>query len=313
MHLRMNFKNRLGQIRLFFAKTLWDIDPTQCRWFQRPFLYVGRFSTIIVSGFEKHKLTIRASALAYTTLLSIVPLLAVMLSLFKAFGGLEKSLDRIQHFILENLAAGSGTAVMDYLDHFIDSYHSGAMGLIGFSLLILSVIALLATIEKAFNDIWEIPKKRPFVRRFTVYWSMITIGPLLLALSLMVTGLLQSNKLVHEVLALSGREQFLLARVPILTTWALFTGLYLIMPNTNVKIRSALVGGIIGGSLWELAKYGYTIYAAKALVYSKIYGSFGIIPIFLIWIYYTWVVVLLGALITYADQHVHVYKKGGSV
>jgi len=215
---------------------------------------------------------------------------------------LGKAVDPIKHFILSNLATGTGDTVIQYLDSFIENFRSGAVGLIGFLLLTLSIVSLLASIEKAFNAIWGISESRAFIRRFTNYWTLITIGPILLGVSLTVTGALQSNKLVTQILSLSGAEKFLISRIPWLTTWGLFTALYLIMPNTKVRFRSALIGGIVGGTLWELAKYGYTLYATKVVSNYAVYGSLGMIPIFLVWIYYTWLVVLIGAQIACADQ-----------
>ncbi|MBI2500925.1 MAG: YihY family inner membrane protein, partial [Deltaproteobacteria bacterium] len=190
----------------------------------------------------------------------------------------------------------------------IENYRSGTVGGIGFFLLILSLVSLLSSIEKAFNDIWGISKSRTFIRRFTTYWTLITIGPILLGLSLTMTGALQSNQLITQVLSLSGYQQFFISKIPWLVTWGLFTVLYLVMPNTQVRFGSALVGGIVGGSFWEVAKWGYALYASKVVTYSAVYGSLGIIPIFLVWIYYTWLVVLIGAQITYANQNIYTFK-----
>lgn len=296
-------------LKHFFDKTIWSVDFKALSWHKKLLIYSCRVLVIIVTEFSKHKLPVRSTALAYTTLLSIVPLLAVSLSIFKAFGGLEKAAGPIQDFLLSNLATGNGNTAVVYFQQFIESYQSAQIGLVGFILLIFTVIALLTSIEKAFNDIWMVQKQRPFIQRVTVYWSMITIGPILLALSLSITSALQSHTLVNNILGLTGAQQFFIAKLPWVTTFALFTSLYMIMPNTKVRFRSAIIGGVIGGALWEVAKIGYTIYAAQAVVYSKIYGALGIIPIFLIWIYYTWVVVLIGAQIAFADQHFKEFKR----
>lgn len=266
-----------------------------------------RVVAAVVRGYRQNQLALRATALAYTTLLSLVPLLAVMFSLFKAFGGLDRAMEPVKKFILTNLATGTGDVVIRALDQFIENFRSGAVGLIGFLLLILSLVSLLSSIESAFNHIWGISKSRSFIRRFTTYWAMITIGPVLLGITLTLTGALQNNRLVTQILSLSGAEQFLVGKIPWLVTWLLFSVLYLVMPNTTVRIRSALIGGILGGTAWELAKWGYTLYATKVLTYSALYGSLGIVPIFLVWLYYTWLVVLMGAQVACSDQTV---KKG---
>ncbi|MDO8462486.1 MAG: YhjD/YihY/BrkB family envelope integrity protein, partial [Deltaproteobacteria bacterium] len=205
--------------------------------------------------------------------------------------------------------AGTGDTAVTYLDQFIENFQAGAVGLIGFLLLILSTISVLTTIEQVLNNIWGVPKSRTFIRRFTSYWTIITIGPVLLGISLSVTGALQNNKLINDILALSGAQKFLISKIPWLTTYCLFTALYLIMPNTKVRFRSAILGGVIGGSLWEIAKYGYTLYATQVVSNYKVYGSLGMVPIFLVWIYYTWLVVLIAAQIAYADQNVHSFGR----
>ncbi|MBI4197373.1 MAG: YihY family inner membrane protein [Deltaproteobacteria bacterium] len=295
-------------LRGFFKEGIWAVDlkalPSFKRFFYRP-LKIG---AIVYYGYQRNNLPIRATALAYTILLSLVPFLAVSFSLFKAFGGLENAMEPVQNLILSNLSTGAGTTVVEHLNQFIENYRSGTVGVIGFFLLILSLVSLLSSIEKAFNDIWGISKSRTFIRRFTTYWTLITIGPVLLGLSLTMTGALQSNQLITQVLSLSGYQQFFISKIPWLVTWGLFTVLYLVMPNTQVRFGSALVGGIVGGSFWEVAKWGYALYASKVVTYSAVYGSLGIIPIFLVWIYYTWLVVLIGAQITYANQNIYTFK-----
>lgn len=304
----MNLSARAKQCKSFFQEGVWEVDLNSLRWFKRLPCYFCRIGLIVWRGYKQKMIPVRATALAYTTLLSLVPFLAVTFALFKAFGGLEKASEPLKAMILSNLATGTGDVVAGYLDQFIENFRSGAVGLVGFVLLILSVVGVLATIEKAFNDIWEIPQSRAFIRRFTTYWTLITTGPVLIGVTLAVTGALQSSKLVNQILSLSGAEKFFIAKIPWLITWGMFTGLYLIMPNTRVKIRSALMGGIIGGTLWELAKYGYTLYATRIIKNYAFYGSLGMVPIFLVWIYYTWLVVLIGALLAYADQQVNTCK-----
>lgn len=300
----MTFSTLAGRLKTFFSETLWEIDVQSLRWWRRLGLHLGRLAFLVVRGYRENQLQMRATALAYTTLLSLVPFLAVTFSLFKAFGGLGKAMAPIKNFILSNLATGTGHEVVRTLDRFIENFRSGAVGLIGFLLLVVSVVSVLATIEKFFNDIWGVRQSRSFARRFTSYWTFVTIGPILLGISLTVTGALQSSKLVNQILLLSGAEKFLISKIPWLTTWALFSALYLMMPNTKVKVRAAVIGGIIGGTLWEVAKYGYTLYATRVVSHSKVYGSLGMIPIFLVWIYYTWLVVLIGAQLTCAIQNV---------
>ncbi|MBI4373761.1 MAG: YihY family inner membrane protein, partial [Deltaproteobacteria bacterium] len=192
----MTLKDRARKTRGFFQEGIWEIDLKPLRWFKKFPLYLCRTVLIVRDGYRKKMIPVRATALAYTTLLSLVPFLAVTFALFKAFGGLEKAAEPLRAMILSNLATGTGSVVTGYLDQFIENFRSSAVGLIGFLLLILSVVGVLATIEKAFNDIWEIPQSRSFVRRFTTYWTLITTGPILIGVTLAVTGALQSSQLV---------------------------------------------------------------------------------------------------------------------
>ncbi|MBI4211572.1 MAG: YihY family inner membrane protein [Deltaproteobacteria bacterium] len=305
----MRVKKLWQNILVFFRQTIWDFDPTEFKWPKRFSLYIARLTSIVGTKFGEDQITLRATALAYTTLLSLVPLIAVSLSIFKAFGGMEQIVVDLQRFLLKNLTTGTGEQAAEYLTLFIDRYNSTAIGLIGFLALILSVIATLSTVEKSFNHIWKTPSHRSFATRLMMYWTLITLGPLFLALSLSITAGMQSFTFMNDVIFLSGAKKWLFGKLPWLITFCLFTAMYLIMPNTKVRIRSAAIGGFIAALLWEGAKFGYTLYAAKAVVYSKIYGSFGLIPLFLIWVYYSWIVVLLGSEIAFADQHISLYKQ----
>jgi len=296
------------QIQYFVSTGIWDLNYEKAPWQKRLAINCFRILSMIAHGASEHKLLVRSTALAYTTLLSIVPLLAVSFSLFKAFGGLEGAMGKIQTFIISNLTPGTGENITQYLDQFISRYHSGAVGGIGFLALLLTVIALLTSIERAFNEIWGIQKNRSFIRRVTSYWALITIGPVLLGLSITITASLQASGIVQGVLGSSGLDRFLVGKLPYLVTFFLFSTLYLIMPNTKVTVKSAAIGGVVGAFLWEIAKWGYTLYAANMITDSKIYGSLAALPLFLVWLYYSWIVVLIGAEVAFAHQNIQTYK-----
>jgi membrane protein len=304
----MRLLQKLSNSRSFITNGIWDLNYEKAPWYQRLSIYLLRIISMIAYGASEHKLLVRSTALAYTTLLSIVPLLAVSFSIFKAFGGLEGSMGKIQTFIISNLTPGTSETITTYLNQFMARYHSGAVGGVGFVVLLLTVIALLTSIEKAFNEIWGIQKNRGFIRRFTSYWALITIGPVLLGLSITITASMQSSDFIHTVFGGSGLDKFLFGKVPYLVTIILFTVLYLIMPNTKVHLKSAFVGGVVGAFLWETAKWGYTLYAANMITYSKIYGSMAALPLFLVWTYYSWIVVLIGAEVAFAYQNIQTYK-----
>ncbi|MBI4042646.1 MAG: YihY family inner membrane protein [Deltaproteobacteria bacterium] len=286
---------------------LWVVREEAHAWWVDLAFHIARVFYLVISGFFKNRCIIRATALAYASLLSIVPLLAVVFFLFHAFGGLSKVAEKIKPFIFENLAAGSGQIVYEQITQFIENVHANTIGAIGILVLIITAIGLMTAIEAAFNEIWGVKKQRSLGQRYTLYWSMLTLGPLLLAVSISLTTAFQSTQFVQKILSLPYVAKIVISAMPILTSWLAFFILYYAIPNTPVKIRSAGISALVGGSLWELAKWGYALYAAKVVTYHTIYGSLGAIPIFLIWLYVAWVIVLIGAEVAFADQNVKTY------
>lgn len=299
---KVHFLNQ--KITHFLEETIWEVDKKYPFW-KEVFYYLFRLCYLVLRGITKNKSAIRATALAYETLLAIVPLIAVMLAIFKAFGGLAQIEERLKPFIVSNLAAGTGEVVQKYLLEFTEKIHAG-LGVVGFAFLILTVIWLLSTIEAAFNDIWGVQKSRSFLKRFSSYWTIVTIGPIFIAFSVGLTTALQTSPLIQPYLSYSFMRGFL-TFLPHLVIWAMFTLVYIYIPNTHVRFRSALIGGILAGTLWELTRYGYTIYATHTETYKSIYGSLGTLPLFLIWLYLSWAIVLIGAEISFADQNIQTY------
>ncbi|MBI4041433.1 MAG: YihY family inner membrane protein, partial [Deltaproteobacteria bacterium] len=282
----------------FFEKDIWQVHRQDPFW--KDFvLNICRLVYLVLYGVTKKRLAVRATALAYTTLLSIVPLIAVSMALFKVFGGFSIVQEKLEPFIFQNLAIGTGEVVKNYILGFMKNLHTGALGITGFVFLILTVIGLLSTIEAAFDDIWGVRKTRNWLRRFNAYWTMITVGPILLVASL------GFGAYVHSIPFAS----FFIYLLPYILTWIAFFLLYIYMPNTKVHFRSAILGALIAGSLWELAKYGYTWYAKASVSYNAIYGSLGALPLFLIWLYLGWVIVLIGAEISFAMQNIETYRQ----
>jgi membrane protein len=236
----------------------------------------------------------QATALAYTTLLSLVPVLAVAFFLFKAFGGFESLQAKLQPLIEQNLAPAFSDQISTYLNQFIGNVHAGTIGALGIIGFIFTSISTLATIEKTFNLIWGIREARSVAKRVTTYWSLLTIGPLLLGISLGLSSkaliwLKDDNGAISHVLVWSA------ALTPYLVSGLLFAGLYLFMPNVSVDKGDALKAGAITGLVFELAKLLYASYATHVISKSSIYGSLAIFPIFLLWLYVIWLIVLFGA------------------
>lgn len=233
-----------------------------------------------------------ASSLAYTTILSIIPLLALSFAIFDAFGGMDKLLETIEPFVLSNLAEGASQDVIDKIQSFVSNAHASAIGVGGFVGLIFTSISMLSSIEKAINKIWQMPIRRTWFQRFSTYWLFVTLGPVAFSLAL---GVATSSDFPIAHLLPSGTGSFLI----------LTSGFYLVykyVPACKVNWRYALISSVITSAIWNCARIGYNLYTHKILTYSKIYGSLAAVPLLLLWIYIAWIVVLGGAALTAALQ-----------
>jgi membrane protein len=273
----------------------------------RRLLALVRACDTAVRSFGTDLVEVRANALTYRTLLSLVPFLAVVFSLFQAFGGLEASRAALQDQILQNLAPGAAAQVVDHLFEFMGRVSSGAVSGVGVVLLLLTVVSLLTSIEEFFNALWHVEKVRPFLARFVTYWAMMTVGPVLLALSLSMTSVVRSDAFVSTLDRWVPGGTWVVTLpfqlLPWMFTWTAMTLLYVIVPNTGVRWLAAIPGGILAGSLWELAKLAFTWASSNLFRYDAIYGSFAALMVLLVWLQLGWTIILLGCKVTYALQH----------
>ncbi len=244
---------------------------------------------------SKNELELRASALTYLTLISLIPSLAVIFAIFNAFGGLEKIRDSAKNLIFGYIVAGNKEQVVAAMNRFIENIHSEALGAVGVVALFVVAIMLLWNVEGALNRIWGVRQGRSVVQRFAVYWILITFGPILLGLSLAITASLRSSTVVNWLMERFPLGQYLFQAIPIISSSIAFTLLYLVMPNTKVRALPALIAGTVTGVVFELMKWLYTLIASTFFSYNAIYGALGAIPILIIWISWAWRVVLLGA------------------
>jgi membrane protein len=259
-------------------------------------LYVARR---LIDG--KH--TERAASLTYLSLLAIIPLLAVIFSLFKAFGGLEDTEARLQNFLLNYIPEGSNE-VATWLAHFLKSFNAGALGVIGMGALLVTVMVTLKAVEDALNQTWAVRKPRGWGMRLVVYWSLLTVGPILLGASLTMTAAVQSKGGAFDWMS-AHVPLFRVAKtlIPVMATSIAFTGLYVFLPSTRVKMRAAWAGGISAAILFETAKWAYTLYTARSVSSNTLYGSLVAFPFFIVWVNYSWRFVLFGADIVHATQN----------
>lgn len=259
------------------------------------------FISYVADTFYEDRCLRSSAALTYTTLLSLVPLSTVIFSVFAAFPMFDSFADQIQSFVFENFVPTSGEAIQQYLEEFASK--TAQLTAIGTVFLILSALLMMNTIEGAVNDIWHITNGRKLVPKFMVYWAMLTLGPILVGASLAVTSYLTSLPLFSETVLIVDIKTKLLGLLPFFATTLACTLLYAIVPNTYVPVRHAFTGAIVAAILFEFAKKGFALYVSAFPTYQLIYGALAIIPVFLVWLYLSWMVVMLGAQISYCLQH----------
>ena len=287
------------RIREFLLVDVWREVPTPSR-VKAAVLHLSRIAILAARDFLGDRCAMRATALAYVTLLSLVPLLAFAFSVLKGLGIQE----RLQPVIIK--AAAGQEEVVEQILAYVDRTNVKALGIIGVVFLVWTTIKVLGNIEKSFNEIWGVTRSRTLFRKFTDYVSVLVTSPLLLVLAMSVTGILQSDA-VKDHLLLGFASRLLVGVAPFVGTWVAFTAVYIFMPNTKVRFTSAFAGGVVGGTAWQLAFWIYTSFQVGMAKYNAIYGTFAAVPVFMIWLYLSWVIVLLGAEVSWAVQNVGRY------
>ncbi|WP_242341496.1 MULTISPECIES: YhjD/YihY/BrkB family envelope integrity protein [unclassified Anaeromyxobacter] len=239
---------------------------------------------------------LRAMALTYITLFALVPALVVAFSVVQAFTGMEKISELVHEFLISNLAVGARDTLEPYLQRFVTNAHATSAGIVGGALLVWSAISLFTNVDAALNDIWGVQRRRPIAQQAVIYWMGITLGPLLLAgsLTLAATG--------RAFLASSGFRALAVAGGALLTC-TFFSLIYLLVPYTKVRIKSAVIAGLAAGVAWELAKWGYALGIGGIVRYHAIYGSVAAIPIFIFWLFVSWTILLFGARLAFVIQY----------
>jgi membrane protein len=291
-----------------------------------------QFVYMVVCGFRDNRCPLRAAALCYTTLLALVPVLVVVFSVSKSF--LRESSMTLVPRVLDALvakvapqleylpAAGETNApvagqvvvssqarrqAVETIQSFIRNIDAGTLGTVGTLALVVVAIQLLMTIEQTFNDIWGIQKGRSIWRKVVYYWTFVSLGSLTVIGAVALTGSMEFAHIVGQFSIAPGFTRFALKLAPFVILWFGFGLLYGLMPNTHVRFHAALVGGIVGGTLWQLNSLLNTMYMSRVVIYSKIYGSLGILPVFLLGVYFSWLIVLFGAQVSFAVQNVRTY------
>lgn len=244
----------------------------------------------------------RAAALAYATLLSLVPSLAVAFAMLKAFGGLRPIQERLEGLVYTHLVTDSSLQAAEYIRRFTERVHAGAIGSIGFLAFIATSVALLNTVAGAFNRVWGVEEQRSLKDRSLTFFALTLLGPVLFGASISITATIR-QWIVWTWWPIPGARAALGLLVPFLLTWSGFFLLYEAIPSVPLRLRPALLGSLTVAASWELVKVGFEWYVGHVVDYGKVYASLSVVPIFLLWLYVSWVVALLGFEIAFFAQH----------
>jgi len=258
-----------------------------------------RFTRYVLYHFYKDDCTYRAAALTYTFLLSLVPLLSVSFVVVSAFPASKQLVSDMEGFIFKHLVATSGEVVQTYIQGFVEKVSH--LSVAGTAFLFVTAVLMMFTVEQAFNIIWRVRRQRKFISALLMYWAMLTLSPLLIGVSLAASSYVVSIPLIHgTVQSLGLSDGLLLNYAPFLLVMMCFTILYMAVPNCIVVTSHALLGGVVAAVLFESAKWGFTLYISHFRTYTLLYGTLATIPIFLIWVYISWLIILFGAEVTQA-------------
>jgi membrane protein len=237
-----------------------------------------------------------AGALAFTSLFALVPLIAAILGILAAFPVFSEWRDTITHFMFENFVPAAGDVVQNYFTEF--AANASKATAIGILVLLFSAVSLMISIEDTFNRIWRVPKGRPQLSRFIMYWAVITLGPLLFVALIAISSYVLALPFLDSAETELSLKARMLALAPFVIQWVALAIAYSLIPNRTVRVRDALAGALIAALLFEGAKHGFTSYVTRGANYQQVYGALAIVPIFIFWIYLSWIIVLLGASFT---------------
>lgn len=298
------------RLRLFVGRDIWRTDLAAASRLGAIGIYPLRVSLIVVRGFWfEHQGLLRASALTYSTLLSLVPMLAIALAFLKGLG----VSNLLEPFLINMGVIGSEETVRMLLSY-ASNVEIRTLGGLGLATLVFTTVLGVGNIERAFNEIWGVHTERPIMRKIADYASVLVLGPVALLLAIGINTRLHSFTFVNTWLgmrvigeAVSVFSTVMSTILPYVALWLVFAFFYSFLPNTRVQAIPALIGGVVGGTLWQIAQWGYIAFQVGVANAQAIYGALAQLPLLMLWIYISWVTTLLGAEVAYACQHVTAY------
>jgi membrane protein len=300
----VGMKQKLQELGAWLSAYVWGDDLRHLGGLRKVLVFILRVLHMLFRELLGGQLNLRAMSLVYTTLLSLVPLLAVSFSVLKGFGVHTKIEPLLYNFMTP--LGPKGIEVADRIISFVENVQVGVLGSVGFALLIYTVVALLQKIEAAFNFVWQIDHLRSMSQRFSNYLSVILVGPVLVFSALGLTATILHTELAQKLISVEPLGTLVVYSgrlIPYLLVCLAFTFIYIFIPNTRVRPRAALVGGVIAGVLWETTGWGFATFIASSSKYAAIYSSFAILIMLLIWLYISWLILLVGSQIAYFVQY----------
>ncbi|MCL5051338.1 virulence factor BrkB family protein [Aliidiomarina maris] len=254
-----------------------------------------KFLKAFVNRCLEDKVSVTAGHLTYVTMLSLVPMVAVIVSVMASLPAFQEIRETMQDLVMANLVPSTGEALESYFGTFIENAHQ--LSAIGVSFLFVVAIMLMSNIDKSLNRIWRITKKRRFVVSLAVYWMILTLGPVLIGLSIGASSyLLALTAAADEYVR--GINSLMLTLLPLISTTVAFLLIYVLVPNKVVRVRHAFWGALAAAVLFEFAKNAFSMYLQYFPTYERVYGAVATIPILIVWIYLSWNIILIGAEVT---------------
>ena len=299
--------DKKNKVATFLTSDIWHLDPEG---YKKILLKELQILILQMKLFFRNFALTKASSLAFTSLLSLIPVLAVLFMFFKLFGGKGVVEDKIKPYIYEFLTAGSGDKISEYIDSFINSATIETLGTIGIAFLFIAVYSILSSIEANFNDIWDVKKNRSFLDQIKSYTLILIVIPILITFTIAITTKFESILQGNSLDVVWGFSLVLIFNkiFPFLLVMLMFFSLIKIIPNCKVHKKSALIGATVGTILYFISKDIFVYYTTMAVSYNVIYGSIAILPFFMLWLYFFWIIVLLSVQITFVRQNLHNLK-----
>ena len=300
-------KSRINSWLQFLTDGIWRVTEDEVTPLQQRLYACIKVVSLSIKQYDEDRISERASALTYSTLLSIIPILAILFAIARGFG--FDSL--VESQFRSGVASQQAELIISWINSYLEHAQSGIFIGVGLVVLLWTVLILTDTIERSFNAIWQVKRPRSVMRKITDYFSMILLLPILIVVSSGL-GIFMSTyiKDMENYVVLAPIVKFLVRLIPYVLTWSMFTALFIFIPNTKVKFSHAWLPGIIAGSAFQAFQYFYINSQIWVSSYNAIYGSFAAIPMFLLWTQISWTICLLGAEMCYISQNLSSFNFG---